>query len=142
MAPVFFAKIKVLDIPMDFNKKIGDIRILGDNKTIRGLLSATLIGGLIFILQKALYNIDFFNGISILNYWELSWWFGFIIGLGVICGDAIKSFVKRKTKKGGPKQVHPLHPRPKSVRPSGVRESEAGEERLKQLTLLKKGGSL
>jgi len=50
MAPIFVKKINILNIPIDFNKKIVGEPILGADKTIRGLLSATISGGAILLL--------------------------------------------------------------------------------------------
>lgn len=102
-APVFAKKINFLNIPVDFNKKIGNKPLFGSHKTWRGIFSATLTGGLVFYLQKLFYNKGIFNKISMLNYSEHSILFGFVMGFGAIFGDLIKSFFKRRVgiKPGG-----------------------------------------
>jgi len=98
MAPVFVKKINILNIPIDFNKKINKEPIFGANKTIRGLFAAIILGAFIFLLQKYLFNFDFFTNISLINYQYIPWFAGLFIGLGVIIGDVIKSFFKRRLK--------------------------------------------
>ncbi len=98
MAPVLVKKINILNIPIDFNKKINGIPILGANKTIRGLIVATILGGIIFLLQKILFDFEFFKSISIIDYQHIPWFAGMFMGFGAIFGDAIKSFFKRRFK--------------------------------------------
>ena len=87
MAPVLFRWIP-------FNQPINE-KQFGKNKTWRGLIVAVLIGGLVFYLQKIAYAQGFtqwalidYNGFSVL--------FGFLLGLGAILGDVMKSYYKRK----------------------------------------------
>lgn len=98
MAPAFVKKINILNIPIDFNKKINEEPILGANKTIRGLFAATILGEIIFLLQKYLFNFEFFGNISLIDYRHIPWFAGIFMGFGVIFGDAIKSFFKRRLK--------------------------------------------
>lgn len=98
MAPVFVKKINILNIPVDFNKKINGEPILGVNKTIRGLFAATIFGEIIFLLQKILFNFDFFKAISLIDYQYIPWFAGLFMGFGAIFGDMIKSFFKRRLK--------------------------------------------
>lgn len=87
MAPVLVRKIPILDKPV--NEKF-----FGENKTWRGLLIAPLAGLLVFLIQKIYYNrmIHF----SVIDYSDFSLLLGFLMGLGVIFGDLIKSYYKRK----------------------------------------------
>ncbi len=103
MSPVIFQKVPVL------NKPISE-RFFGKNKTWRGLVSAVLVGFLVYLLQVVLYRFSFNvialgnNGwfwslvqeISLINYLEYSLWLGFLLGFGAILGDIIESYVKRK----------------------------------------------
>ena len=99
MAPVIAKKLKILpeiNKPIDMNIKFEDGKpLLGKNKTYRGFLVAILMGILLAFIQKLLYGINFFKSISITNYngWLL---IGFLLGLGAISGDSIKSFFKRR----------------------------------------------
>jgi len=99
MAPVFATKIlgNKLNWPLDFGLKFKDKPLLGKNKTWRGLISAIIIAALTVLLQKYLYTFDFGQSLSIVDYSHvLCGVYGFLFGLGVILGDAIKSFVKRR----------------------------------------------
>jgi CDP-diglyceride synthetase len=63
--------------PLDGNLNWRGKRILGDHKTVRGVVVGTITGALIGLLQ----------GSPIL---------GLGMGLGALWGDAIKSFIKRR----------------------------------------------
>ncbi len=68
---------------------------LGKNKTWRGVLIATLTGGLIFWLQKIAYVKGFITW-AVIDYSGFSLAFGFLMGFGAIFGDLIESYYKRK----------------------------------------------
>jgi len=95
MAPVFVKKLAIFNYPLDFNKTFLGKPILGKNKTFRGIISGTLFGILVAFLQSYAYNLDFFRGISFIDYkgWLV---FGALMGFGAILGDSIKSFFKRR----------------------------------------------
>ena len=78
-------------------------KLFGSHKTWRGLVVAILVGGLVFLLQKALYNIGF-QSWALIDYADFPGYFGFLQGAGVILGDLVKSFYKRKQgiKSGDP----------------------------------------
>lgn len=67
----------------------------GAHKTWRGLIVAPLVGGLVFLLQKWLY-LQGFQDWALIDYADFPLWFGFLQGAGVIIGDIVKSFYKRK----------------------------------------------
>lgn len=94
MAPVLAAKIPGLsswNTPVDFSKSWRGIRIFGDHKTWRGIVSGTLFAAFIGWIQYR------FIGSSP----EPTW---FILlatatmGFGALLGDAVKSFAKRRRK--------------------------------------------
>ena len=95
MAPVMVKKVNLLAFPLDFNKAINKKPILGKNKTFRGLIFGVLFGIVIAYFQFLLYTNQFFKNISFIEYqnWLL---FGFLMGLGALVGDLIKSFFKRR----------------------------------------------
>lgn len=101
MAPVFAAKIfgKKFSASLDFGYKYQGQDFLGKNKTWRGLVAGILVGIIIAYVQAYLYQFKFWQNLSIVNY-NLADVFalGFAFGLGVILGDAIKSFFKRRKK--------------------------------------------
>ena len=108
MAPVFVRKIPVLGWPIDFRKKVGGTRILGDHKTARGILAGIIAGIIIFSLQVVLFRFEFIQAISLVHYENFFAQFsvipGFLLGFGAMFGDAIKSFFKRRVgiKPGSP----------------------------------------
>jgi CDP-2,3-bis-(O-geranylgeranyl)-sn-glycerol synthase len=99
MVPVLVRPIfGFLAYPVDANYKINGEPLFGKNKTWRGVIFATLTGVVYFWFQKSLVDIPWFASISIINYKTTSLWFGFLMGLGAIVGDLIKSFFKRRFK--------------------------------------------
>ena len=95
MSPVIVKKLRILEFPLDFKIKIKNKRILGEHKTIRGLISGIIGGILVAFIQNYLTKFEFFTNLSIINYdsWIL---IGFLMGFGAIFGDAIESFIKRQ----------------------------------------------
>jgi len=94
---------KALNTPIDFYKTFRGKRISGNNKTIRGFISASLVGLLVgllqyFLDQQNIILIPFFNSF----YQFIS--FGFLAGLSALLGDLIESFVKRQLN------IKPGHP--------------------------------
>ena len=98
MAPVIFKNHLIfLAKPVDGGKKIAGEEIFGSHKTWRGLITATIVGGLFFSLEKLL--IHTFPQLASWSPFDLSivpWWFGFAFAAGAITGDLVKSFFKRR----------------------------------------------
>ena len=96
MAPVICKNIfPRLAFPLDFNKDISGKPILGKNKTFRGLIFGIGFAGVSSYIQFNLYKIDWFRGISVLDYnnWLI---IGLLLGTGAMFGDIAKSFIKRR----------------------------------------------
>ena len=90
MTPVFVRRINVLNYPI--NKDL-----FGENKTVRGFVSAIIISIVFFYIQAYLFQFGFIRKISLVNYDEINIFaVGFLAGLGAITGDLIKSFFKRR----------------------------------------------
>ena len=95
MAPVIVKKINILNLPIDFNKKISNKPLFGKNKTFRGLVFGVLFAIIIAYIQFIFYNNNFLSDFALTDYsnWLL---LGFLMGFGAIFGDLVKSFVKRR----------------------------------------------
>lgn len=99
MAPLF-AAMAMKDrfaVPLDFNRKLVGRPILGTNKTYRGLIVGILAATVVSCLQTQLYAYASVKSLSLLAYDRVNcaWW-GFLMGFGALCGDAVKSFIKRR----------------------------------------------
>ena len=70
-------------------------KLFGAHKTWRGIVAAILVGGLVFWIQKWLYSLGF-QDLALIDYADFPVWLGFLQGAGVIFGDLIKSYYKRK----------------------------------------------
>jgi len=95
-----FSKIKPFSnwkTPIDLGMTLGGKRILGDHKTIRGfvigIVFAVFGGYLQFFLIKAGYLETKF---SVYNSLKSIILLSFLLGLGALTGDCIKSFFKRR----------------------------------------------
>ncbi|MEM4500149.1 MAG: CDP-2,3-bis-(O-geranylgeranyl)-sn-glycerol synthase [Candidatus Woesearchaeota archaeon] len=94
--PVLVYKLPVLNVPVDFNRKLNGKPIFGTHKTWRGLVFGILFGMIITYLQAILYqNFEFIKKISIYDY-ENAFLFGFLMSFGALFGDLVKSFFKRR----------------------------------------------
>ena len=99
MAPVIFKnQLLALAKPIDGGRLFRGQPLFGDHKTWRGLLVATLTGGVVFLLQWLLTE-QFPEQLTNWAPFDLTqgpWWFGFLLGFGAIFGDLVKSFFKRR----------------------------------------------
>lgn len=93
MAPVFASKYNVLswlNKPVDFGITIVGSRLLGDNKTIRGLVVGVITAGITGVLLFFITNSEPYDSlISALTYSAAT-------GFGALVGDSVKSFFKRR----------------------------------------------
>lgn len=81
--------------PLDLGKKYKGKRIFGANKTYRGLITGSIIGGLSAIVIKAIFPHEFVGFTSHLSFENFI--LGTILGFGALLGDAIESFFKRQS---------------------------------------------
>jgi CDP-2,3-bis-(O-geranylgeranyl)-sn-glycerol synthase len=89
--PVFANRIPVVNrwkTPVDFGLSWRGRRLLGSNKTWRGIFTGTLLAGLTGLLLFPLTN----SGESRLEIFGIS----LLMGFGALLGDAIESFLKRQ----------------------------------------------
>lgn len=101
IAPVIAAKLPIIrnyPYPLDFYRKFRGKRILGDHKTVRGLIAGIVTGICVVWLQKALFaNSESIRQAISLDYDRVpSLELGFLLGFGPLLGDAVKSFFKRQ----------------------------------------------
>ncbi len=91
--------LKFLARPVDFNKKFRGEPFLGSHKTWRGVILGILIGFLVALFQKYLYQFLAIQEISFLNYSQINiFLFGFLISAGAVFGDLFFAFIKRHLK--------------------------------------------
>ncbi len=100
VAPVLAKKtpgLKDWTAPIDGGRKWHGRRILGDNKTWRGLVCGVLIGMLLATLQLWLYqHVGFIRDISFFDYTETNVLaLGGLLGFGALVGDSVESAFKR-----------------------------------------------
>lgn len=101
MAPVIFKDVRFADRPIDHGKSLGGKRIFGDNKTYRGFIVGIGSAIIVAYIQLMLYQVDVFKGLSLIPYPELNpLQIGFLMGFGVLFGDLVESFLKRRAGKG------------------------------------------
>lgn len=100
MAPVFFRRLNILNIPIDLGICYRGHHLFGSNKTYRGLLAGVLTAILIVFLQKVAYQAmpqSITNFLIIIDYTNINIFvLGFLLGFGALFGDIIASFFKRQ----------------------------------------------
>ena len=108
MVPILAAKaplLKKYSYPLDFNKTFRGKRILGDHKTIRGILTGVVFGVGVVLLQQYLYGeSETIRDIVSIDYNDINpFILGTLLSLGALLGDATRSFFKRRVgiKPGG-----------------------------------------
>jgi CDP-2,3-bis-(O-geranylgeranyl)-sn-glycerol synthase len=93
-APVLVAKIPGLknwDTPLDMGQTWHGKRLLGPNKTWRGVICGSLLAGIFAVFQHMLWVQDPNNETLFIHFC-----LGLLLGTGALLGDAIESFFKRK----------------------------------------------
>lgn len=95
MAPVFAKKIPFLVYPVDGGIIIRGRRLLGDNKTLRGVVAAVIFAVIIAFIQYVLDNIGFVTAPYDGSFFFFLL-FGFLLGLGAMVGDLVASILKRQ----------------------------------------------
>jgi len=90
-----------LATPIDRGATWRGKEVFGKNKTWRGFLIGAVTGVAVAGIQAALfYNTDFFKRNTLVDYREVNFvLFGFLMGSGALCGDLVKSFIKRRLDK-------------------------------------------
>ena len=91
MTPPIANKVPALNkwkTPLDFGKTWRGKRLLGDNKTWRGLVSGTVVGAVSAVIISKL------NANTVVTIAPL--YAGMLLGFGALAGDAVESFFKRR----------------------------------------------
>ncbi len=98
MAPVFVTHLSLFNVPLDGGLRLRGRRVLGDNKTVRGLVFGVILGSITSLFQYTFQTLPAVDAISIVSHrgvgQALAW--GALLGFGALFGDALKSFVKRQ----------------------------------------------
>lgn len=93
--------LKILNKPVDNNKKFRNKPIFGKNKTYRGFVTGIFAAIIGIVIQKFLFNAnsDIFRTLSIgIDYNNITTILilGILMGFGALMGDLIESFFKRQ----------------------------------------------
>jgi CDP-2,3-bis-(O-geranylgeranyl)-sn-glycerol synthase len=101
IAPVYFAHynwLPQLNKPLDNYKSWRNHRLLGNNKTVRGLVSGIAAGLAIGLIQFLVSSLTIFSNISLVNYSSITTAFitSNLLAFSALMGDAIASFFKRQ----------------------------------------------
>ena len=85
------------DVPVDFGRKIGNARIFGGHKTWRGVIAASIVGILLVLLQRWLFQFRWIKEFSLIDYSAVNiWLLAILMVLGVVLGDLVAAFIKRR----------------------------------------------
>ena len=96
MMPVFVRRIKFLGFPVDFGRKFLGRRILGANKTWRGIFFGIIGGFAVFLIQRFLFTRGVFTQFALVDYGKAPLFLGILLGFSALFGDIIESFLKRQ----------------------------------------------
>jgi len=104
MAPVFathYDWLPGLNHPLDGGLSLNNHRLLGDNKTIRGLAVGLIAGSLLGFIQYLLSEQSWSKSLSLIDYSSAPTAIivAGTISFAALLGDVIKSFIKRRLGK-------------------------------------------
>lgn len=85
-----------LALPIDGGRSFRGKRLLGDHKTWRGIVAGVVVGAATFAVQILIYRAGLLRSFALLDYADAGLLPGILLGLGTGCGDAVKSFFKRR----------------------------------------------
>lgn len=92
LTPVFASRLPLLrqwNSPLDNGRTFRGKRLLGKNKTVRGLVCGTIVAGIVSWVL-------FVTGQSPANDQTVALLFGLLLGFGALSGDTVESFFKRQ----------------------------------------------
>lgn len=102
MAPVYAHRynwLPLLNYPIDGGWRLGKYRVLGNNKTIRGLVVGLITGSAIGCLQALIVRSGLDLNViypQLYHSWPAAVTWGATLAFGALAGDALKSFLKRR----------------------------------------------
>jgi CDP-2,3-bis-(O-geranylgeranyl)-sn-glycerol synthase len=101
MAPVIAMRLPLLrhwSYPLDHRRFWNHRRLLGKNKTYRGLIAGVIAGiATVWIRRQFSILLPLLADLAVFDYHRADWWvLGWCLGFGALMGDAIESFVKRQ----------------------------------------------
>lgn len=83
--------------PLDFGRSFRGARVLGENKTWRGVVLMSTVAVTVVLGQSLLYGYEPFRSLSIVDYSETSWLaLGVALGLSYSLSELPNSFLKRR----------------------------------------------
>lgn len=83
--------------PIDFEIKVRERRLFGENKTFEGLVMAMLFALFVGLIQYLIRDVPFFKTHSIIDYSTSAiFWIAPVQGFAAVLGDALKSSLKRQ----------------------------------------------
>jgi CDP-2,3-bis-(O-geranylgeranyl)-sn-glycerol synthase len=96
MAPVLARHLfPAWDQPLDGGRTFRGRRILGDHKTVRGVVCGMIVAAVVYQAQEI--ACERWEGVRALVIVEPHGaWFGALLGAGALGGDLVKSFAKRR----------------------------------------------
>ena len=102
MTPPLAKKLHILEFlnkPIDNNKKLNNLPILGSHKTWRGAILEIVNGLIVVYIQLWLYQFPLFERLSLLNYQTSNiFLLGFLLASGAVLGDLLSAFLKRRLR--------------------------------------------
>lgn len=103
MVPTIVWKLPLLrswNAPVDNGREFRGIRVLGKNKTWRGMVCGVIVAGLAFYgQQQIMHEFGSFSAyLESVSYHTLPLWFGALMGFGALFGDLVESFIKRQKR--------------------------------------------
>jgi len=95
--PVLTKKLPFLNYPLDFGLTINGKPLLGPKKTFRGLISGIIFSMAVMYIQYFIYKFTNLKHMHLVDFETVNFHLlAFLMGFGVITGDAFESFIKRR----------------------------------------------
>lgn len=100
--PPLISRINVLNWPIDNNKTLWGAPVLGSHKTWRGLVAesmACILFTQLFFSLNHYFNWGIYEALGFNSYYQIGGWtFGALLALGILFGDIVSAFIKRRLR--------------------------------------------